>query len=78
MKSVCKTNSTTPALLRKTNLTRPLTARLDDSYCSITVTDYGLITVIRFVEKITLIPKKNFANKLCLVLMHEKEICARD
>ena len=51
MKSVCKTNFTTPALLRNTNLMRPLTARLDDSYCSIAVADYELITVIRFVAK---------------------------
>ena len=51
MKSVYKTNSTTLALLRKTNLMRPLTARLDDSYCSITVANYELITVIRFVAK---------------------------
>jgi len=33
------------------NLTRPLTARLEDGYCSITVVNNQLITVIRFVAK---------------------------
>ena len=51
MKSVCKINSTIPVLLRKTNLMRSLTARLNDSYCSITVADYELITVIKFIAK---------------------------
>ena len=51
MKAVYKTNSTTLALLRETNLMRSLTARLEDSYCSIIVANHELITVIRFVAK---------------------------
>jgi len=31
------------------NLMRPLTAQLEDGYCSITVANHELITVIRFV-----------------------------
>ena len=46
-----KTNFTIPTLLRETNLMRLLTARLEDSYYSITVVNHGLITVIRFVAK---------------------------
>ena len=34
-----------------TNLTRSLTARLEDSYCNITVANQHLVTVIRFVSK---------------------------
>ena len=33
------------------NLMRPLTARLEDGYCSITVANHWLITIIRFVAK---------------------------
>ena len=46
MKIVCKINST-PVLLRETNLIRALIARLEDGYCSINVTNYKLIIVIR-------------------------------
>ena len=41
----------TPAIVTLKNLISPLTARLEDSYCSITVANHGLITVIRFVAK---------------------------
>jgi len=51
MKSICKINFTTSAPLHETNLMRSLTARLEDVYCSITVANYGLITVIGFVAK---------------------------
>ena len=40
------------------NLMSLLTARLEDGYCSITVANHRLITVIRFVGKITLISKE--------------------
>ena len=39
------------ALVTLNNLMRPLTARLEDDYCSITVVNHRLITVIRFVAK---------------------------
>ena len=52
MKIVCKINSITHALLREMNLMRPLTTRLEDGYCNITVANHKLITVIRFVAKI--------------------------
>ena len=42
-------------------------------YCSITVANYQLITVIRFISKSYTHPYKNFANKLHLVL-HAYEI----
>ena len=40
-----------PALVTLKNLMRPLTARLEDGYCSTTIANYRLITVIRFVAK---------------------------
>ena len=40
-----------PALMTLNNLMRPLTARLEDGYCSITIANHQLITVIRFVAK---------------------------
>ena len=49
MKTVCETNSTIPALLREMNLTKSLTVRLEDDYCSITIVNYKLITLVRFV-----------------------------
>ena len=52
---------------------RSLTTRLEHGYCSITVVNYRLITVITFVVKSYTHPWKNFANKLCLVL-HAYEI----
>ena len=55
-------NSTTPALLRETNLMRSLTVRLEVSYCSITVSNHRLITVIRFVSKSYTRLWKSFAN----------------
>ena len=51
MKSNYKTTSTTPHVNRETNLMRPLTARLENSCCSITVVNHQLIIVIRFVAK---------------------------
>ena len=56
MKSNYKITSTTPRVNRETNLMRSLTARLEDGYCedgycSITVANYQLITVIRFISK---------------------------
>ena len=51
MKPNYKTTSTTPRVNRETNLMRPLTVRLEDGYCSITVVNHQLITVIRFVSK---------------------------
>ena len=50
------------------NLIRSLTTRLADSYCSITVANHRLITVIRFVTKIYTHPWRGFANKLHLAL----------
>ena len=50
-KSVYKSNSRTPALGLLTNLMIHLTARSVDDYCSITVVNHELITVIRFVVK---------------------------
>ena len=47
---------------------RHVTARLEYGYCSITVANYRLITVIRFVSKSYTHPWKGFANKLSLVL----------
>ena len=47
---------------------RPLTARLEDGYCSITVANHRLITVIRIVAKSYTHLWKDFANKLRLVL----------
>jgi len=40
-----------PALVTLKNLMRPLTARLEDGYCNITIANHRLITVIRFVAK---------------------------
>jgi hypothetical protein len=40
-----------PTLVTLNNLMRPLTARLEDGYYSITVANHRLITVIRFVAK---------------------------
>ena len=48
-----KTNFRTPALVTLKNLMRPLTARLEDGYYSITVANHRLITIIRFVAKVT-------------------------
>ena len=47
---------------------RPLTAWLEDGYYSITVANYKLITIIRFVSKNCTHLWKSFANKLHLVL----------
>ena len=55
------------------NLMRSLTAWLEDDYCSITVVNHRLITVIRFVAKNYIHPWKGFANRLYLVL-HAYEI----
>ena len=52
---------------------RSLTVRLDDSYCTITVANHRLITIIRFVVKSYTHPWKSFTNKLRLVL-HACEI----
>ena len=38
-----------PALVTLKNLMRSLTVQLEDGYCSITIANYRLITVIRFV-----------------------------
>ena len=62
-----------PALVTLKNLMRSLTARLENGYCSITVANPQLITVIRFVSKSYTHPWKNFANKFRLVL-HACEI----
>jgi len=56
-----------PALVTLNNLMRPLTARLEDGYCRITVANHRLITVIRFVAKSYTHPYKDFANRLHLV-----------
>ena len=47
---------------------RHLTAWLEDGYCSITVANHQLITVIRFISKIYIRPWNDFANRLHLVL----------
>ena len=52
---------------------RSLTAWLEDDYCSITIANHWLITVIRFVAKSYTHPWKDFANRLHLVL-HACEI----
>jgi len=52
---------------------RPLIARLENGYCSITVVNHQLITVIRFAAKNYTHPWKSFANRLRLVL-HECKI----
>ena len=52
---------------------RPLTARLEVSYCSIIITNHQLITVIRFISKSYTHPWKGYANSLHLVL-HANEI----
>jgi hypothetical protein len=51
MKSVYKINSTTWELNRETNLMRLLTAKLENVYCSITVANYGLIRLVRFITQ---------------------------
>ena len=73
MKAVCKTNSTISVLLHERNLMKHLTARLEDGYCSITVANHELITVIRFVAQSCTHPWKDFTNKLHLVF-HACEI----
>ena len=50
-KLVYKINFRTPALVTLKNLMRHLTVQLDDDYCSITIANYRLITIIRFVVK---------------------------
>ena len=55
------------------NIMRPLTAHLEDGYCSITVANHLLITVIRFVAKSYTHPWKGFTNRLHLVF-HTCEI----
>jgi len=52
---------------------RPLTVRFEDGYCSITVVNHRLITIIRFIVKNYTHPWKDFANKFRLVL-HAYEI----
>ena len=47
---------------------RLLTAWLEDCYCSITVANHQLITIIRFISKSYTHPWIGFANKLRLVL----------
>ena len=47
---------------------RPLTGRLEDGYCSITIANHGLITVIIFVSKSYTHPWKGFTNKFRLLL----------
>ena len=51
MKSNYQTTSTTPRVNRETNLMRSLTSRLEDGYCSITVANHQLNTIIRFIVK---------------------------
>ena len=48
---ICATLGTVAVLFREMNLIRFLTARSENSYCSITVANHGLITVIRFVAQ---------------------------
>ena len=55
------------------NLMRHLTTRLEDGYCSITVANHLLITIIRFVAKSYTHPWIFFANRLHLV-HHTSEI----
>ena len=52
---------------------RPLTTWLEYGYCSITVTNHQLITVIRFVVKSYTHSWRDFANRLHLIL-HACEI----
>ena len=73
MKSNYKTTSTTSRVNRETNLMRPLTARLEDGHCSITVVNHQLITIIRFISKSYIRLRKSFANRFHLVL-HACEI----
>ena len=40
-----------PALVTQKNLMKPLTARLEDDYCSVSVANHQLIIVIRFIAK---------------------------
>ena len=47
---------------------RPLTARLEDGYCSITVVNHELIRLIRFVAQSCTHLWKDFTNKLRLAL----------
>ena len=53
------------------NLTRSLTTWLEDNYCSITVTNHRLITIIRFIAKSYIHLWKSFVNKFYLVLHAE-------
>ena len=48
---VYKINFTTPALLHETNLMKPSAVLLEVGYCSITIVNPQLITIIRFVAK---------------------------
>ena len=50
------------------NLMRSLTAWLKNGYCSITVANHWLITVIKFVAKSYIHPWKDFTNRLHLAL----------
>ena len=49
--TVYKTNFRTPAPEILKNLMRLLTAWFEDGYCSITVANYRLITIVRFIAK---------------------------
>jgi len=53
---------------------RPLTAWLEHGYCSITVANYGLLKLIRFVTQSCTRMWKKFANRLHLVLHASKII----
>ena len=51
---------------------RPLTARLDDVYCSITVSNYGLIRLVRLSRQTALIYEKVLQIDFILYFMHTK------
>jgi len=71
IKSNYKTTSTTSCVNRETNLTRPLTAWLENDYCSITVANHQLISASRFITKSYTHRWKDFANRLHLVFHAE-------
>ena len=56
-----------PALVILKNLMSPLIARLEDGYCSITIANHRLITVISFVAKSYTHFLKKISNKFYLV-----------
>jgi len=59
------------------NLMRPLAARLEDGYCSVTVANHQLITVIRFVAKNYTNPWRGWLYFVLHVRFSSRNVCSR-